>query len=64
MANVKNTNVINVKIKNENKSTSGRRTKEPIGKLITCGRCGGRGTDMFTFDGNCPVCHGKGKVRA
>jgi DnaJ-class molecular chaperone len=63
MANV-NTNVINVKIKNENKSTRGRRPNAPSGTLITCGRCGGSGRDMFTFDGNCPVCKGKGKVRA
>ena len=63
MANV-NTNVINVKIKNDNKSTRGRRPKEPNGKLITCGHCGGNGKAMFTLDGICPVCHGKGKVRA
>lgn len=62
MTNV-NKNVFNVTIKNTNKPTRGRRPKEPNGKLITCGRCGGSGRGMFTLDGNCPVCKGIGKVR-
>lgn len=32
-------------------------------KLVDCRYCGGTGREMFSLDGKCQVCKGKGMVR-